>query len=126
LAQVFQQLIDNAVKFSDTADPLPRVRIDAQRLGADWIVRVSDNGPGIPADQQDYVFGMFKRLHGPEYPGTGIGLTVSRKIIEGLGGKIWLEPAEGGGTSVCFSVTALEQILPGESSPASVPRRITP
>jgi PAS domain S-box-containing protein len=125
LTLVFQHLIDNAVKFNDTAEPTPRVDIAAQRMGADWIIRVSDNGPGIPLDQQEHVFGMFKRLNGPEYPGTGIGLTVSRKIIEGLGGKIWLESGENGGTAVCFSVTALEQIVP-ENASASVPRRLSP
>ncbi len=103
LGLVLQNLVANAVKF--IADDKPVVRISAES-DDDGRIRVSvcDNGIGIAPEQAARVFDMFQRLHArSEYEGTGIGLAVCQRIVERHGGRIWVEPAEGGGS--CFSFT---------------------
>lgn len=103
LGQVFQNLLSNALKF--VADRPPEVHVTAERQAADWRVTVTDNGIGIPAEQRERVFVLFKRLHGrQQYPGTGIGLALTRKIVERHGGEIGI--ADGpDGYGVCFWFT---------------------
>lgn len=95
LTQVFQNLIGNALKFSGGESP--RVEIKASQLGPEWQLRVRDYGVGIDPRYADQVFGLFKRLHtSDEYPGTGVGLTICKRIIEQHGGRIWIEPCARG------------------------------
>jgi signal transduction histidine kinase len=103
LVQLFQNLVDNAVKFR-AAQP-PRVRVTADRSGDEWVFTVSDNGIGVPEKDRERVFGVFQRLHSrAEYPGTGIGLAICRKIVEGQGGKLWVDPLPGGGSAFRFTL----------------------
>jgi signal transduction histidine kinase len=104
LVRVFQNLIANAIKYRSAA-PV-RIHVTAERLGTEWIIKVQDNGVGIPPEHYERVFGLFKRLHGPETPGAGIGLAICRKIIEAMGGAIWVEPAPGSGSIFCFTIAA--------------------
>jgi PAS domain S-box-containing protein len=102
LARVFQNLISNAIKYRGI-EPV-KIHISAERLGPDWMIKVRDNGVGIPSEQQDLVFQLFKRLHGPETPGAGIGLAICRKIVEAMGGAIWVESEPGKGSVFCFTI----------------------
>jgi PAS domain S-box-containing protein len=102
LVPVFQNLIGNAVKFR-SADRPPRVEISAERADGGWTFTVADNGIGIDAKYEDRIFEVFQRLHTrDEYPGTGIGLSVCRRVIERHGGRIWLERNGGPGTTFKF------------------------
>ena len=88
LAQLLQQLIDNAIKFHRPGEA-PRVKIQVTAENSGWRISVADNGIGIPADQLDNVFIVFRRLHAADkYPGTGMGLTIARKIALLLGGSL--------------------------------------
>jgi signal transduction histidine kinase len=90
LTAVFQNLLANAMKFR--GDATPRIVIDARRDGDFWEFSFADNGIGIDPDYADRIFVIFQRLHGKgEYPGTGIGLAMCRKIVEYHGGRIWLD-----------------------------------
>jgi len=103
LGQVFQNLIGNAVKFCN--DSKPRIHISAERGGDGWLFSVSDNGLGINEEFFDRIFVMFQRLHTQaEYPGTGIGLAVCKKIIERHGGRIWAESEVGRGSTFFFTI----------------------
>jgi len=105
LVQLFQNLIGNAVKFH--GDAPPRVVVTARRDddARAWRFAVTDNGIGIDAEHHERIFVIFQRLHTREhYQGTGIGLAVCRKIVERHGGKIWVESAEGKGSTFTFTL----------------------
>ncbi len=89
LAQVFQNLIGNALKYRSQQPP--RIAVNASEQGKCWMFTVEDNGIGIQPEYQAQIFGIFKRLHGNEYPGTGIGLAICKKIVDRHGGSIWVE-----------------------------------
>jgi PAS domain S-box-containing protein len=103
LMQVLQNLIANAIKFHGAA--LPVISISARDLGHDWLFSVKDNGIGIDPRYADRLFTIFQRLHTrQEYPGTGIGLAVCKRIVERHGGKIWFESESGQGTTFLFTL----------------------
>jgi PAS domain S-box-containing protein len=103
LTSVFQNLIGNAIKFQ--RDRTPRVHVSAQRAAAEWIFSVRDNGIGIESRHATRVFRIFERLHSTDqYPGSGVGLAISQRIVERHGGKIWLESQLGTGTTFFFTV----------------------
>ena len=103
LGQVFQNLISNALKFRSAASP--RIHVSAQREGGSWRFAVRDNGIGLDPAQADRIFQVFQRLHTrSEYAGTGVGLSICKKIIEQHGGRIWVESAPGQGATFFFTV----------------------
>jgi PAS domain S-box-containing protein len=106
LSQVFQNLLSNSIKYR--SEEPPRIHISAQRRNDRYEFAVSDNGIGIAPEHHERVFGVFKRLHGKEVPGTGIGLAICRKIIESHGGAIWLESELGAGAVIRFTLPAYD------------------
>lgn len=105
LTQVFQNLIGNAVKFHREGTP-PDIQISAEQKSSEFIFAVKDNGIGIESRHLDRIFQIFERLHTPEeYAGSGIGLAITRKIVERHGGKIWVESQSGTGSTFYFSIS---------------------
>ena len=106
LSRLFQNLIANAIKFR--GDRTPVITVGAERADDQgWVFSVRDNGIGMDPRHADRVFAIFQRLHSrQEYPGTGIGLAVCRKIVERHGGRIWLESEPGAGTTFLFTLPA--------------------
>ena len=109
LIQLFQNLISNAVKFRKSE----RARIDVSAIQTDgeWIFSVKDNGIGIPFEHAERIFVIFQRLHTrEEYPGTGIGLAICKKIVERHKGKIWMESKAGEGAAFFFTIPATKAL----------------
>lgn len=107
LAQLFQHLLTNAMKFR-SSEP-PRIHVRAQPTGHGlWEFTVRDNGIGVEPQYHERIFGVFKRLHGKDVPGTGIGLAICRKIVEAHGGKIWIDSELGKGATFHFTLPAAE------------------
>jgi PAS domain S-box-containing protein len=104
LGQLFQNLIGNAVKFvPEERDPV--VDVTAERDGAFWRFSIADNGIGLEPGHAERIFRMFQRLHTREdYPGTGIGLAIAKKVVERHGGTIWAEPRPEGGSRFSFTL----------------------
>ena len=102
IGQLFQNLIANGIKFCRET---PRIHIGVKRVADSWEFSISDNGIGIPHDHHQRIFGIFHRLHARhDYPGTGIGLAVCRRVVERHGGRIWVESEEGRGSVFHFTL----------------------
>lgn len=118
MVQLFQNLISNALKFQQPGNR-PEVRVSAERESSAIHLRVQDNGIGIPPDQLENVFAVFRRLHSADqYEGTGIGLAICRKIVLHHRGEIWAESTEGAGTTIHVR---LPTELPVARDPMPVP-----
>jgi light-regulated signal transduction histidine kinase (bacteriophytochrome) len=103
LAQVFQHLIANAVQYRKEG-VAPIIRVTARPQSGHWVFAVEDNGQGFQQEYAERVFGMFKRLHGQNVPGSGIGLTICKAVVERHGGRVWAQSQEGRGTTIYFTI----------------------
>ena len=96
------------MRSSITARSLRGLRCAGRQDGL-WLIRVADNGIGIEPEFVEQIFKPFKRLHGDDYPGSGIGLATCERIIKGYGGRIWAESSPGQGSTFCFALPAVEE-----------------
>lgn len=122
LLEVFTNLVGNGVKFNE--NPKPRVEIGGH-VRDGWIeYYVKDNGIGVPPEHQERIFGLFTRLHNrKDYPGTGAGLAIVKKIVEQHGGRVWVESTPGQGSTFRFTMPAPGEVSPiVERTPTSKPR----
>jgi light-regulated signal transduction histidine kinase (bacteriophytochrome) len=103
MVQLFQNLIGNGLKFCRSGQP--RIHVSAEDKDTAWVFSVRDNGIGIAPEDTDRIFEIFKRLHaGSAFSGTGIGLAICKKVVERLGGRIWVESELGKGATFYFSI----------------------
>ncbi|HYO79772.1 MAG TPA: ATP-binding protein [Bryobacteraceae bacterium] len=105
MVMVFQNLVANAIKYRRKGE-VPRIRIEGVREDAFWKMSVSDNGEGFEPAYAGNIFEPFKRLHGKDVPGSGIGLATCKRVIERLGGRIWPESVRGQGSTFYFTLPA--------------------
>ncbi|MFA5119152.1 MAG: PAS domain S-box protein [Candidatus Omnitrophota bacterium] len=108
MEQLFQNLICNAIKFRGLEPP--RITVSGERRESDWFFTVADNGIGFEQQYAERLFKIFQRLHSrKEYPGTGMGLAICKKILERHGGSIWVESQPGVGTTFYFKIPVMEK-----------------
>lgn len=104
IEQLFQNLLSNSIKFKSQLDPI--IQIDCKDRFDEWMFIFKDNGIGINLEFQDKIFTIFQRLHSRrDYPGSGIGLSICKKIVEQFGGKIWFESEENKGCTFFFTIS---------------------
>ena len=107
MIRLFQNLIGNAVKFH--GENPPKIHISVQRKEDEWIFLIRDNGIGMNPQYSDRIFDIFQRLHGKsEFPGTGMGLAMCKRIVERMGGTIRVESEPGKGSSFYFTIPVRE------------------
>jgi signal transduction histidine kinase len=106
LVQLLQNLIHNAIKYRN--HEAPRIHVWAERRGDHWCIGVRDNGVGIKPQYTELIFGLFKRLHGKDIPGAGIGLALAKRIVEKHGGRIWVQSEPGAGSVFYFTVPGVD------------------
>jgi signal transduction histidine kinase len=117
LTQVFQNLLANAIKFT-APGVKPVVHVSAAEVDGEWRVAVADNGIGVEPEQAEAIFKMFGRLHpAADFPGTGIGLALVKRIVERHGGRIWVEPGNAGGSVFVFTLPV--RVGTGTRAPAA-------
>jgi PAS domain S-box-containing protein len=104
LVRIFQNLIGNALKYRGER-PL-EIFVTSERRGPSWVIRIEDNGVGVATENQRRIFAPFIRVAPKDVAGTGLGLAVCKKIVEGLGGTIWVESKLGAGSAFCFTIAA--------------------
>jgi len=102
LAAVFRNLLENACKFHGPMPPC--IHVEASRQGAEWMVAVRDNGVGFKPAYADMIFQPFKRLHGAQFRGSGLGLSLAKRILDEHGGRIWAESRPGEGSTFRFTL----------------------
>jgi light-regulated signal transduction histidine kinase (bacteriophytochrome) len=105
LVKVFRHLLENGSRYCEAAEP--KIHVSARRDGSDWLFLVRDNGPGIDGAYHGRIFAPFKRLHGRQIPGLGLGLAFCQRAVESLGGRIWVE-STGEGSTFCFTLPAAD------------------
>jgi chemotaxis family two-component system sensor kinase Cph1 len=113
LTELFEHLISNALTYRAAASP--RIDVQANRQQEGWLLTVRDNGIGFEPRYWEQVFAPFYRLHGPEIPGVGLGLTIARRILETHQGRIWIESEKGSGTACFFTLLAADNDTPPAS-----------
>jgi light-regulated signal transduction histidine kinase (bacteriophytochrome) len=114
LVQLCQNLIGNAVKYRSAEEP--RIQVNCNKTKDGWVVQVNDNGLGIESQYRELIFKPFKRLHGDDYPGSGIGLATCQKIIAGYGGRIWVDSTPGKGSTFFFTIPLPKAYAAGGST----------
>jgi signal transduction histidine kinase len=120
LRQVLQNLVENAIKYAKPGRR-PVVQVSGHQDGDAWHFEVKDNGIGIPPDKHEEIFGIFRRLHGQDQRGTGIGLAVAKKAVERHGGRIWVDSKPGSGST--FHFTLPRGAFDRAGNPSAQPRR---
>jgi len=107
VARLVQNLIENAIRFHGAE--APRIHVSAKRDSSSWVFSVADNGIGIEPEHREQIFQIFHRLHDRmTYPGTGLGLSVCKRIVERWGGRIWVESEAGKGSTFYFTVPVMD------------------
>jgi chemotaxis family two-component system sensor kinase Cph1 len=104
LIRVFQNLIGNAIKYSN--EKPAEIYISCKREASEWVFSVKDNGIGVDPQYHDRIFEPFQRLRHREAAGTGVGLAICKRIVERHGGRMWVESAEGKGSTFLFTIPA--------------------
>jgi PAS domain S-box-containing protein len=103
MTRLFQNLIGNSIKYR-SPDRQPKIHVSSRPEGSHWLISIHDNGIGFSPEYAETIFTPFRRLHGKEYPGTGVGLSICRRIVERYGGKIWAESVPGEGSTFHFTL----------------------
>jgi light-regulated signal transduction histidine kinase (bacteriophytochrome) len=122
MVRLFQNLVGNAVKYRKPGLP-SEVHISAEQRGTEWVISIRDNGIGFDPQYASIIFAPFKRLHtAEEYPGTGVGLAICRRIVQAQGGRIWAESQPGEGTTVFFTLPVESRQPLKHTPPINTPR----
>lgn len=117
-AQVFQNLLGNAIKYR--GDNRPCILVDAKRELTEWVISVADNGRGFDREFAERIFGMFQRLHSRDVEGTGMGLSITKRIVERHGGRIWADSVEGTGSTFFIALPVSLEARAERHSPETI------